>query len=78
MDQRLAMRQQHVAPLVSELETWMRAVRGKMSRHAEVAKAMDYMLGRWNTFSRFLSDGRICLTNDAAERALRGVALGRM
>ena len=76
-DQRLAMRQQHVAPLVSELETWMRAVRGKMSRHAEVAKAMDYMLKRWNTFSRFLDDGRICLTNNAAERALRGVALGR-
>ena len=76
-EQRLAMRQQHVAPLVSELETWMRAVRGKMSRHAEVAKAMDYMLKRWNTFSRFLSDGRICLTNNAAERALRGVALGR-
>ena len=38
---------------------------------------MDYMLKRWATFSRFLSGGRICLTNDAAERALRGVALGR-
>jgi transposase len=48
-----------------------------MSRHAEVAKAMDYMLKRWSTFSRFLEDGRICLTNNAAERALRGVALGR-
>ena len=49
----------------------------KMSRHAEVAKAMDYMLKRWDTFSRFLHDGRICLSNNAAERALRGVALGR-
>jgi len=38
---------------------------------------MDYMLKRWGTFSRFLSDGRICLTNNAAERVLRGVALGR-
>jgi transposase len=38
---------------------------------------MDYMLKRWDTFSRFLGDGRICLTNNAAERALRGVALGR-
>jgi len=55
----------------------MRAARGKMSRHAEVAKAMDYMLKRWDTFSRFLHDGRICLSNNAAERALRGVALGR-
>lgn len=38
---------------------------------------MDYMLKRWDTFSRFLDDGRICLTNNAAERALRGIALGR-
>ena len=76
-EQRLAVRQTHVAPLVADLEAWMRAARGKMSRHAEVARAMDYMLKRWDTFSRFLGDGRICLTNNAAERALRGVALGR-
>jgi transposase len=42
-----------------------------------VAKAMDYMLTRWEAFTRFLDDGRICLTNNAAERALRGLALGR-
>jgi transposase len=76
-EQRLAVRQKDVAPLVAELEVWMRAARSKMSRHADVAKAMDYMLKRWNTFTRFLNDGRICLTNNAAERALRGVALGR-
>ena len=35
---------------------------------ADVAKAMDYMLKRWAAFTRFLSDGRICLTNNAAER----------
>jgi transposase len=74
---RLAVRQQHIAPLVTELETWMRESRGKLSRHNPVAKAMDYMLTRWGTFIRFLSDGRICLTNNAAERALRGIALGR-
>jgi transposase len=55
----------------------MRAARSKMSRHADVAKAIDYMLKRWEAFARFLSDGRICLTNNAAERALRGTALGR-
>jgi hypothetical protein len=38
---------------------------------------MDYMLKRWAAFTRFLSDGRICLTNNAAERALRGIAIGR-
>ena len=55
----------------------MRVERGKLSRHADVAKAMDYMLKRWDAFTRFLADGRICLTNNAAERALRGIALGR-
>jgi transposase len=74
---RLILRRQHAAPLVTELETWMRESRGKLSRHNPVAKAMDYMLVRWETFARFLGDGRICLTNNAAERALRGIALGR-
>ena len=63
--------------LVDDLQGWMRDVRGKMSRHADVAKAIDYMLKRWPAFRRFLDDGRICLTNNAAERALRGIALGR-
>jgi transposase len=74
---RLAARQVSAKPLVTKLESWMRAQRAKLSRHAEVAKAMDYMLKRWTAFSRFLDDGRICLSNNAAERALRGVAIGR-
>jgi hypothetical protein len=75
--ERLGVRRATIAPLVTELETWMRAERGKLSRHAEVAKAMDYMLKRWPSFTRFLADGRICLSNNAAERALCGIALGR-
>ena len=55
----------------------MRTERSRQSRHAPVAKAMDYMLKRWDGFTRFLDDGRICLTNNAAKRALRGVAPGR-
>lgn len=74
---RLAARKKRVTPLVSDLEQWMRAERARLSRHAESAKAMDYMLKRWPAFTRFLADGRICLTNNAAERALRGIALGR-
>jgi transposase len=74
---RLAYRREHVAPLVKDFEDWMRAERARLSRHAEVAKAMDYMLKRWVAFTRFLDDGRICLSNNAAERALRGIALGR-
>jgi transposase len=77
IEERLAVRRERVAPQVADLEAWMRAQRGKLSRHSDVGKAMDYMLKRWGTFSRFLEDGRICLTNNAAERALRGIALGR-
>jgi hypothetical protein len=51
--------------------------RAKLSRGNDLARAMDYMLKRWNSFTRFLDDGRICLSNNAAERALRGIALGR-
>jgi transposase len=75
--ERLAWRREHIAPLVGDLEAWMRAERPRLSRHAEVAKAIGYMLKRWPAFSLFLEDGRICLTNNAVERALRGVALGR-
>jgi len=74
---RLAARRERSAPLVAELEVWMREARAKLSRHADVAGAMDYMLKRWDAFTRFLEGGRICLTNNAAERALRGIALGR-
>jgi len=49
----------------------------KLSHHNAVAKAMDYMLKRNDAFTRFLADGRICLSNNAAERTLRGIALGR-
>jgi transposase len=76
-DRRLAVRQEQSAPLVAALEAWLRDERRKLSRHSEVAGAMDYMLKRWAAFARFLDDGRICLTNNAAERALRGLALGR-
>jgi transposase len=77
VEKRLAARQERSAALVAALEAWMRAERAKLSRHAAVAKAMDYMLTRWGAFTRFLNDGRTCLTNNAAERALRGLALGR-
>jgi hypothetical protein len=65
------------APLVADLEAWMRQQRAKLSRSNDVAKAMDYMLKRWSAFTRFLDDGRICLSNNAAERGVRGIALGR-
>ncbi|MBD3766014.1 MAG: IS66 family transposase [Rhodobacterales bacterium] len=76
---RLDARHRLVRPLVEELHDWMRAEQGTMSKHNPVAKAIAYMFkkNRWDAFTLFLEDGRICLTNNAAERALRGIALGR-
>jgi hypothetical protein len=76
-ERRRAVRQELSAPLVADLESWLREQRAKLSRGNDLAKAMDYMLKRWPAFTRFLDDGRICLSNNAAERALRGIALGR-
>jgi transposase len=74
---RLAVRQQFSVPLIEELEGWMRQECAKFSRHNEVAQAIDCMLKRWQAFTRFLHDGRVCLSNNAAERGLRRIALGR-
>ena len=76
-ERRKAVRQELSAPLVADLEAWMREQRAKLSRGNDVAKAFDYMLKRWTVFTRFLDDGRICLSNNAAERGARGIALGR-
>ena len=73
--QRLAVRVEKIVPLMADLENWMRLERAKLSRHAPLAKAFDYMLTRWNGFAAFLADGRICATNNCAERALRGLAM---
>ena len=74
--ERLAMRQAQSAPVVRELEAWIHRTRETLSRGHDLAKALNYMLWRWPSFTRFLEDGRICLTNNAATPALRGVALG--
>ncbi|TIP57964.1 MAG: IS66 family transposase [Mesorhizobium sp.] len=76
-DERLQRRQQESRPIAEALEEWMRTERAKLSRSSPVAEPIDYVLKRWDGFTSFLSDGRICLTNNAAERALRGFALGR-
>ena len=76
-EERLAARQRHVRPLIEELHDWYTTQRAQMSRHNPVAKAINYMFekeGRWEAFTRFLDDGRLCLSNNAAERALRGIA----
>jgi transposase len=75
--ERLAVRREHSTPLMDDLHDWLDAQLAKLSRNHDLAKAINYMLRRWPAFTRFLDDGRVCLSNNAAERALRCVPLGR-
>ena len=75
--ERRRVRREQSTVIVTDLEAWLREERAGLSRSASVVKPIDYMLKRWDRFAGFLDDGRICLSNNAAERALRGFALGR-
>jgi transposase len=76
-EERLAMRRTLSRPLVDDLHAYMHAQVAKLSRGHDLAKAINYILKRWAAFTLFLEDGRVCLSNNAAERGLRGIALGR-
>ncbi len=76
-EERRAVRQNLSRPLVDNLRVYMQEQAARLSRGHDLVKAANYMLKRWTAFTRFLDDGRICLSNNAAERALRGIALGR-
>jgi transposase len=70
-------RDERSRPLVIELETWLREQRRRVSKNSETGKAIDYSLKRWPALTRFLDDGRLCMSNNTAERELRAVAVGR-
>jgi transposase len=76
-DQRKAVRNERSRPLVEALHAFLQERRAKLSGKSETAKAIDYSLKRWQVFTCFLDDGRLCMSNNAAERELRAVALGR-
>ena len=75
--QRVGVRTERSRPLVTALESWLREQRAKVSKNSETGKAIDYSLKRWAALTRFLDDGRLCMTNNAAERELRAIAVGR-
>lgn len=76
-EERQAVRRKLSKPLIDALQVYLQDQRAKLSRGHDLAKAIDYILKRWAAFTLFLDDGRVCLSNNAAERALRGIALGR-
>lgn len=76
-DHRRAVRQDKSQPLIGGLEAFLRAERAKLSSKSETARAIDYSLKRWLALTRFLDDGRLCMSNNAAEREIRAIAVGR-
>ena len=75
--ERVRARHERSRPLVIDLESWLREQRARVSRNSETGKAIDYSLKRWAALTRFLDDGRLCMSNNAAEREMRAVAVGR-
>jgi len=75
--ERVRMRHERSRSLVIALESWLREQRVRVSKNSETGKAIDYSLKRWTALTRFLDDGRLCMSNNAAERVLRAVAMGR-
>jgi transposase len=75
--ERLRVRNERSRPLMVALEAWLREQRTKLSGQSNVSKAIAYCLTRWVALTRFLDDGRLCMSNNAAEREIRPIAVGR-
>ena len=75
--ERVWVRKERSRPLIFELESWLCEQRARVSKNSETGKAIDYSLKRRSALTRFLDDGRLCMSNNAAERELRGIAVGR-
>ena len=76
-EERLAVRKARSVQLMQLLYDWIQLQRKTLSKHAEMAKAFDYILNHWNALNEFCRDGRVEIDNNFAENALRGVAVGR-
>jgi transposase len=76
-ERRLAVRQVRSSPLLAELKAFLEAGLSRLSRASELAKAFRYSLNRWEALTRYTTDGRLEMTNNAAERAIRPLAVGR-
>ena len=76
-DERATIRQARAGPLLESLRQWLRHLLARVSKKSELAKAVSYILTRWTALTRYRDDGRLEIDNNAAERSLRAVALGR-
>lgn len=75
--ERGALRIRESKPRLDALRAWFAQTRPKLLDKGALAQAMDYTLSNWDALNRYIEDGRLPIDNNAAERAIRGVALGR-
>ena len=76
-ERRLAVRQEKAQPLLDNLETWLLEQRSKLPRKSDLAGAIRYMQGQWAALCLYVTDGTVEIDNNAAERAVKPVAIGR-
>lgn len=76
-EQRRLARESRARPVLDDFQIWLTETLGKLSRKSALAEAIGYALKRWTALTCYVGDGRIEIDNNAAERALRAVALGR-
>src|SRR5215468_7790352 len=76
-EERRAVRNERSRPLLESMKKWMEETLGKLSRKSDTTKAIRYALGRWDALMRYCDDGHLEIDNNAAERSLRAVVLGR-
>jgi transposase len=77
LEERQRYREKHATPLVVNMRAWIELALPKLSGKSDLAKAMRYAISRWNALARYLHDGRVEIDNNAAERSIRAIALGR-
>src|SRR6476646_3354404 len=76
-ERRLAVRQQHARPLLDQLKEFLDTALSRVSGKSTLARAIRYALSRWQALERYLTDGRLEMSNNAAERAMKSTGLGR-
>jgi len=74
---RAEVRQARAGPLLEALHAWLKHILAQVSKKSALGKAIGYALTRWTALTRYRDNGTLEIDNNAAERALRGVALGR-
>jgi len=76
-DERRRVRQERAMPLLTALKAWLKKSLAQLSQKSALAKAINYVLGRWTALTRYVDDGRLEIDNTIVERAIRCLAVGR-